>query len=407
MGQGKTRITNYLDSQDTRSTLDAVKSLGAKVDGMTSRTIADEIFVHGVGPRGPQDASINAGNASTLIRLLSGWLAGQSGTWDIWGDESTCRRPMDRIADPLRLMGGSILTTNGRPPLKIKGSVLRGISYSLPMPSAQVKSCLLLAGLSAEGATTVTENLSTRARDHTELMLQACGADIKIADDDVYRHITVNPAESIKPESFHVPVDFSSAAFFLAAAAIIPDSEIRLVDVGFNVTRTGLMSILRRMGASIEVTELDDLTGEPLAELVARHGSLVGTVVDASEVPAAIDELPLVALLGCFAEGETVVRGAEELRHKESDRIKAVVNGLRGLGADIEELEDGFVVRHSPLSGGVIDSHSDHRIAMIGALAGLASKEGVEVVDMEAAAVSYPRFEAHLGTLTSGLPALV
>jgi 3-phosphoshikimate 1-carboxyvinyltransferase len=292
------------------------------------------------------------------------------------------------------------------PPLRIEGAQLVGIEYRLPVASAQVKSCVLLAGLLAEGVTGVVEPAPTR--DHTERMLSAAGAALSVRETTVAvreparRRIEVRPGP-LEPVPVDVPGDFSSAAFPLAAALLVAGSEVRLGGVGLNPTRIGLLGILRRMGAAVEITEETASGGELRGEVIARHGPLQGTRVGEAEVPLAIDELPLVALLGCFADGETVIEGAGELRHKESDRIAALVAGLRDLGAEIEERPDGLEVRGAGgLRGGRLDAHGDHRLAMLGAIAGMASREGVEVVGMESAAVSYPGFEADLEALSSG-----
>jgi 3-phosphoshikimate 1-carboxyvinyltransferase len=398
MGDEPVRITGYLDAGDTNSTLAAVQALGALVE----RRGDGELTVRGPGLHGAAATAepIDVGNAGTLMRLLPSWLAGQDGgRWTLDGDASIRRRPVDRIATPLRLMGAEIEATDGRlPPFTITGRPLRGIEYALPVASAQVKSCVLLAGLLAEGPTTVVE--PAPSRDHTERMLRAAGVRV---DADGAR-ISVLPQDELELESVHVPGDPSSAAFHVAAAMVVPGSRIVLDGHAANWTRTGFLRIAERMGAVIvgdlEAPGQAGGRSEPVTELDVAHAPLVGTVVEAGEVPLAIDELPLVALLGCFAEGETVVRGAGELRVKESDRIATVVDGLRGLGADIEATEDGFAVRGTgALRGGTIEAHGDHRLAMLGAVAGLASEQGVEVVGMEAAAVSYPGFEADLASL--------
>jgi 3-phosphoshikimate 1-carboxyvinyltransferase len=390
------RITGYLDAADTNSTLDAVQALGALVERR-----ADSLVIRGPGLRaaGPADV-IDVGNAGTLMRLLPGWLAGQEGgRWTLDGDASIRRRPVDRVAAPLGQMGASIDAREGRfPPFTVTGSPLTGIEYELPVASAQVKSCVLLAGLLASGPTTVVE--PRPSRDHTERMLAAAGVRISRAGD----RITVAAQDELELGALHVPGDPSSAAFHAAAAVLVPRSRIVIEGMGANWTRTGFFQILRRMGGVV-IGPLEEPgdgvpAEEPVCELDVCHGPLVGTVVEPEEVPLAIDELPLVALLGCFAEGETVVRGAGELRLKESDRIATVVDGLRGLGAQIEATEDGFAVQGTGgLRGGTLESHDDHRLAMLGAVAGLASREGVEVVGMEAAAVSYPGFEADLAAL--------
>jgi 3-phosphoshikimate 1-carboxyvinyltransferase len=320
------------------------------------------------------------------------------------GDESIRRRPVDRIAAPLREMGATVDARDERfPPFTIHGTRLDGIEYELPVASAQVKSCVLLAGLSTAG-TRVIERVPSR--DHTERMLLGAGVPVaREAHDGGGIRFTVGNTDELEPESIEVPGDLSSAAFLIAAAVLVKGSRIVLSGVGVNWTRAGFLRILERMGAIV----LGDVEPpgsfgalEPVADLDVSYGPLEGTVVEADEVPLAIDELPLVALLGCYAEGETVVRGAGELRVKESDRIATVVDGLRGLGASIEATEDGFVVEgRGSLRGGVLDACGDHRLALLGAVAGLASEQGVEVLGMEAAEVSYPGFADDVARLVS------
>lgn len=399
MGEGETRIEGYLDAADTRSTLWAVRALGATVSRPGQSVFDQDLRIQGIGLRGPRSASVDVGNAGTLLRLLPGWLTGQeAGTWTLDGDESIRRRPVDRIAAPLRLMGARLRCRDGRlPPLEIEAAPLHGIDYELPVASAQVKSCLLFAGLFAEGETRVVEPLPTR--DHTERMLAAAGAELERGEG----FVTVRPAQRLEPGGIAVPADFSSAAFLIAAALLIEGSDVVLEGVGVNPTRTGLLTILERMGAVVERVEEAEEGGEPTARLRVRSGALRGTEVGGAEIPLAIDELPLVALAACFAEGETTIRDAAELRRKESDRIATVSEALTALGGEVEPTEDGMVVAGTGgLRGGAIDSHGDHRVAMLGAVAGLASREGVEVEDMEAAAVSYPGFEADLSALLSG-----
>jgi 3-phosphoshikimate 1-carboxyvinyltransferase len=384
-------IRGFLDAADTNSTLQAVQHLGALV-----QVGADEVLVRGTGLRNAAvpDGPIDVGNAGTLLRLLPGWLAAQEGrAYTVDGDASIRRRPVDRIAEPLRLMGAEVDATDGRlPPFTITGTRLRSIHYELPVASAQVKSCVLLAGLAADGATTVSE--PAVSRDHTERMLTAAGVTVHRNG----RHVTVAGTDELTLDELVIPGDPSSAAFAIAAGVLVPGSRLVLRGVGVNWTRSGFVRIAERMGA-IVIGDLEDEPGdevaatEPISDLDVTAGPLVGTVVEPEEVPLAIDELPLVALLGCFAEGETVVRGAQELRLKETDRIATVVDGLSGLGATIEATEDGFAVTGTGgLRGGRISSHGDHRLAMLGAVAGLASREGVEVDGMEAADVSYPGF---------------
>jgi len=396
MGDGETPIEGYLDSADTRSTLAAITALGATVEGVDGTAIAPAITVQGVGLSGAAPAEIDVGNAGTLLRLLPGWLAGQPrGTWTLDGDDSIRRRPVDRIAAPLREMGAKLSCREERlPPLSVDAAPLHGISYEMPVASAQVKSCLLFAGLLAEGTTWVGEPL--RSRDHTERMLAAAGAEIAWLRGGV----SVRPAEKIEPGPIAVPTDFSSAAFFVVAALLVAGSEVALEGVGLNPTRTGLLRILARMGAEIEIEPVGERGGEPTGTIRARASSLQGTEIGGEEIPLAIDELPLLALAACFAEGTTTIRDAEELRRKESDRIATTSEALAAIGAEVEPTEDGMRIEGSGgLRGGTIDSHGDHRIAMLGAVAGLASRQGVEVEGMGAAAVSYPRFEADLGSL--------
>ena len=392
-------VRNYLDSEDTQSTLNAVRALGAGIEDEGENCFV----IRGVGLHAPLEATeglLNVGNAGTLLRLLPGWLAGQpGGVWTLDGDESIRRRPVDRVAEPLRLMGAEVEARDGRfPPFTVRGAPLKGIEYELPVASAQVKSCVLLAGMNASGSTTVIE--PAPSRDHTERFLR--GARVPFEQDGL--RLRVASVDELEIEGVLVPGDPSSAAFIVAAAILVPRSRVVVKDVGLNWTRTGFLRIAERMGAVI-VGDLEppgtQAADEPIGDLDVAAGSLEGTVVEPGEVPLAIDELTLVALLGAHADGETVVRGAEELRLKESDRIAGVVEGLRGLGADIEATQDGFVVRGdgSRLRGGTIEAHGDHRMAMLGAVAGLASEEGVDVVGMDAAAVSYPGFEQDLRAL--------
>ena len=388
-------IRNYLDSADTNSTLQALREVGAAAQWQGA-----DVLVRGVGLRGALEALdvVDVGNSGTLMRLLPGWLAGQpSGSWVLDGDESIRRRPMRRIVEPLRLMGANIEVADaGTAPIIVNAAPLNGISYTLPVASAQVKSSILFAALTADGETRIKEPVPTR--DHSERMLFAAGVPIRREGDEV---ILDGLIDELELGTIDVPGDISSAAFFIVAGLLVKNSRLIVENVGLNRTRTGILAICERMGGVV----ISDREGsddsipffEPVGEIDVAATPLVGTTVEGDEVPLAIDELPLVALMGCFAEGETVVRGAEELRHKESDRISTVVDGLRGLGADIEATDDGFVVRGTgSLRGGTIHSHGDHRLAMLGAVAGLASENGVEVIGMEAAAVSYPDFESDL-----------
>jgi len=397
MAEGETTIDGYLDAADTRSTLAAIETLGAEVEGAGGGTLAPLLRVRGAGLRGAAPAAIDVGNAGTLLRLLPGWLAGQeTGEWTLDGDDSIRRRPVDRVVEPLRSMGARLECREERlPPLRIEAAPLRGIAYELPVASAQVKSCVLFAGLLAEGETMVVEPLPSR--DHSERMLAAAGAEVERGEGTV----SIRPAARLEPGEIAVPADFSSAAFFLVAALLVPGSEVVLSGVGLNPTRTGLLTILERMGAEVEVEPEGERGGEPSGRLRLRPAQLRGVEVGGADIPLAIDELPLVALAACFAEGATTIRDAAELRRKESDRIASVAGALTALGATVETSEDGMRIEGAGgLRGGAIDSHGDHRVAMLGAVAGLASREGVAVAGMDAAAVSYPGFEADLASLS-------
>jgi len=402
MASEPVRIRNYLQAADTRSTLAAVRGLGAIV-----QEGPDEMVIRGVGLRDAQlpPGRIDVGNAGTLMRLLPGWLAVQQGqVFTVDGDDSIRRRPVDRIAEPLELMGARIDAREGRfPPFTVHGAPLSGIEYTLPVASAQVKSCVLLAGLVTE-RTTVLEPIATR--DHTERMLLRAGAPVDRRGDPTKGFSTaVGNADELELAEVEVPGDFSSAAFLITAGVLVKGSRLVLEGVGVNWTRTGFLRILERMGAIVlcDSEPVGEFAAqEPARDIDVSAGPLDATVVEAQEVPLAIDELPLVALLGCFAEGETIVRGARELRVKESDRIATVVEGLRGLGAEIEAAPDGFVVRGTGgLRGGILRAHGDHRLALLGAVAGLASDEGVEVVGIEAADVSYPLFASDVAALAA------
>jgi 3-phosphoshikimate 1-carboxyvinyltransferase len=402
MASEPVRIGNYLLADDTRSTLAAVRRLGAIVEERHG-----EVVIRGCGLRNAQvpGETIDVGNAGTLMRLLPGWLAFQlDGSFTLDGDESIRRRPIDRIAEPLEQMGARLEARDGRyPPFTVYGAPLGGIEYRLPVASAQVKSCVLLAGLVTD-ATTVVE--SVPSRDHTERLLLRAGAPLEresfTANGGGYR-TTVGNADELELDRMQIPGDLSSAAFLIAAGVLVPGSRLVLESVGVNWTRAGFLRILERMGGVVlgDVEPPGAFGGdEPVADLDVTNAPIEATTVEPEEVPLAIDELPLVALLGCFAEGETVVAGAGELRVKESDRIASVVDGLRGLGADIEAAPDGFAVRGTGgLRGGRLDARGDHRLALLGAVAGLASEQGVEVVGMEAATVSYPGFAEDLAKL--------
>jgi 3-phosphoshikimate 1-carboxyvinyltransferase len=385
--EDETRVRGFGRSGDTESTLHAVRTLGVAVDEESY----DELVVHGVGLRGLREpgAPIDCGNAGTLLRLLTGILAGQTGRFELTGDESLRSRPMDRIAEPLGRMGARIAMSNGRAPLTIDGTdALHGIEYALPVASAQVKSAILLAGLNADTATTVVEPAPTR--DHTELMLEAAGARVRRRPASV----TIERAAALRLDEVVVPGDFSAAAPFVVAATLLAGSDLTIHDVGLNPRRTGLLDVLERMGARISVFNRRKVAGEWLGDLDVRSAELTGTEIKPEEVPLLVDELPLFALAAALARGESRVRGAGELRVKETDRIESVTNALRALGVRIRASDDGFSVRGVPSrpNGGRMSSEGDHRIAMLGAVAGLVSRQGVEVGGADAAAISFPGF---------------
>jgi 3-phosphoshikimate 1-carboxyvinyltransferase len=387
LSPGATRVRGFGRGGDTESTIGAVRALGGFVDDGDDR----ELVVHGADFR---DAEIDCGNAGTLIRLIAGLLSGRGGTYVLTGDESLSARPMERIAEPLRRMSAAIETTEGHAPLRISPASIAGIDYELPVASAQVKSAVLLAGLRASSPTTVVE--PTPTRDHTELMLEAAGIRVTRRPTSV----TVHPGEPVLDEIV-VPGDISSAAPLLVAAALLPGSDLTIHDLGLNPRRTGLLAVLERMGARIAIFERRREGSEQVGSVQVEFDELVATEITAAEVPAMVDELPLVALLAAHARGKTRIRGAQELRVKETDRIEAVADALRAIGARIASHEDGWTITGVParLRGGRIDSRGDHRIAMLGAIAGLASREGVQIEGAEVAAISFPGFYDLLETL--------
>ncbi len=394
--EGPSRIDGFASATDCDATLSAVAALGARVERLESERA---VIVSGPVDRSPRDVgALDCGRSGTTMRLLAGMVAGLPLTAVLTADPQLARRPMARVAEPLRTMGAQVETAEGGgAPMRIRGGALSGITYTLPVASAQVKSAVLLAGLRATGTTTVIE--PTPTRDHTERLLTAMGASITTAA----RRVSVERS-TLRPLDMTVPGDISSAAFLLTAAAIVPGSDVTVEDVGLNPTRTALLDVLARMGAMVEVDEAGVTAGgEPFGLVHIRHGTLHATIVEPEEVPRLIDELPLVALLGTQAEGITEVRGAGELRVKESDRIDAVVSGLRSLGANIDAWPDGFVV-HGPtrLSGGACDARGDHRLMATFTVAGLAADGPVRVLGPDLVADSFPAFSDTLATLMEG-----
>jgi 3-phosphoshikimate 1-carboxyvinyltransferase len=387
VAEGESRISGFGRAADTLSAIDVVRSCGVSVTDNGD----DDIRVQGVGLRGLQAPAgpIDCGNAGTVLRLTCGLLAGQRGSFELVGDESLTMRPHERVAEPLRRMGARIETTDGHAPVRIEGAELHPIAYELPVASAQVKSAILLAGLFADdGPTTVIE--PHPSRDHTERLFTELGVRTR----RTAKSVSVWPVERLPAFELEIGGEVSSAAPLITGAVLLNGSELLLRGVNVNPTRTGLLDVLERMGARIAIFNRRTVGGEPIADLEIRSTPLVATTVEAEEVPRLVDELPLVALVGAFARGTTVVRGAEELRAKESDRIETVTEGLRAAGVRIEARPDGFEVRGTPARprGGKIDAHGDHRIAMLGAVAGLASREGVELRGAESVAISFPGF---------------
>jgi 3-phosphoshikimate 1-carboxyvinyltransferase len=385
--EGETRIVGFGRSADTEATIAAVRALGVEV----VEEDVDTLVVRGLGLSGLKEPgkALDCGNAGTLMRLLAGILAGQHDRFELVGDQSLSARPMERVAEPLRRMGAKVETTDGHAPLVVEGGSLVTISYELPVPSAQVKSAILLAGIFAEGGeTTVVEPLPTR--DHTERLLERAGALVTRRPQSV----SVEAAERLTLGELQIPGDFSSAAPLLVAAAIVAGSSVTVHGVGLNPRRTGLLDVLERMGARVAIYNRRMIGGEPAGEVEVQASELVAASLSAGEVPGLIDELPLFALAACHARGESIVRGASELRFKESDRLEAVVEELRRLGAHIRATRDGFRIRGVParLRGGVVDARGDHRLAMLGAVAGLSSREGVEIRGAEVVETSFPGF---------------
>lgn len=394
IAEGASVIRNYPQSADPQSTLSCLRQLGMDMEARSGGAIT----VQGRGLRGLRraDAPLDCGNSGTTMRLLSGILAGQPFASTLTGDRSLRGRPMRRIAEPLRRMGASVELQDGHAPVRIGASTdLRGMVYDLPVPSAQVKSCVLLAGLYARGPTTVVEH--ARSRDHTERLLG-----LAVQEESDRRLITIVGEHRVSPFKATIPGDFSAAAFFLVAGSIVPDGVIRLPGVGLNPTRSALLGVLREMGADIETSNPRNTGAEPAGDLVVRPSRLRGVTVGGAIISNLIDEIPVLAVAALCAEGQTVVRGASELRVKECDRIAATVTNLRALGADIEEYPDGFAVTGGrPLKGAALQSYEDHRIAMAMGVAGLVSAGTTTVHGAGAATVSFPGFWQALGQLSA------
>ncbi len=396
VAEGETEIRGFGRAADTDTAIRIVRDLGVEVEDDGGETVR----IRGAGLRGLREPAepLDCGNAGTVLRLASGILAGQDGRFVLTGDESLSRRPQERVAEPLREMGARVETTNGGAPVLVEGGRLTPIRYALPVASAQVKSAVLFAGLYATGGpTTVVERLPSR--DHSERLLREAGVRVVRRGSD----ITVSPVDRLEPVQVEVAGDFSAAAPFVVAATLLHGSELLVEGVNVNPLRTGLLDVLERMGANIAVFNRRTISGEPVADLEVRHAELVATAIRRREVPRLIDELPLFALAAGMARGESIVWGAEELRAKETDRIETVTNALRALGVRITARDDGFGVRGVPTrpkGGGAVHADGDHRIAMLGAIGGLVSREGAEIEGAESVAVSFPGFFDLLETVT-------
>lgn len=392
LAQGTTRITHFLEGADCLSTISCFRKMGVDIERNAS-----EILVHGKGLHGLSAPSeiLDVGNSGTTTRLISGILAGQSFTSELNGDASIQSRPMKRIMTPLQSMGADIVSIkgNGCAPLRITGKSLQAVHYQSPVASAQVKSCVLLAGMYADGITRVTEPVLSR--NHTEIMLNYLGAKVTSQGTTA----SIEPEPLLKAREIQVPGDISSAAYFIAAGLLTPDSQILLRNVGINPTRDGILKVCRAMGADITLLNINE-EGEPVADLLIRSSQLHGTTVEGSIIPTLIDEIPMIAVMAAFAEGTTVIRDAAELKVKESDRIAVVTEGLRRMGTDIQPTEDGMIIHGGkPLQGAKINSYLDHRIAMSFAVAGTICDGTMDIVKGDCVNISYPEFYKDLYSL--------
>ena len=393
IAQGTTEIHGYLQGADCLSTISCFQKMGISIENK-----GETVLVHGRGLHGltRPDSVLDCGNSGTTTRLISGILSAQSFDVTLTGDASIQKRPMKRIMEPLSQMGARITSVhdNGCAPLFIQGSPLHGIHYTSKVASAQVKSSILLAGLYAEGETRVTEPYISR--NHSEIMLRSFGADIRTEGTTAI----IQPAKELFANKIQVPGDISSAAFFLCAGLMIPNSELLIRHVGINPTRDGILRVCRDMGADLTIVNASTGDGEPTADLLVRSSDLHGTVIGGAIIPTLIDELPMIAAMACFAEGETVIKDAAELKVKESNRIDVMVRNLTAMGADVTETEDGMIIRGGrPLHGAVIDSKLDHRIAMTFAVTALCSEEETEILGAECVNISYPQFYEDLKRL--------
>ena len=393
LAEGTTEVTNFLQGADCLSTISCFRNLGIDIENTPER-----ILIHGKGLHGLKESAttLDTGNSGTTTRLISGILAGQSFTTILNGDASIQTRPMKRIITPLSMMGANIVSLNGNDcaPLRICGSSLHGITYNSPVASAQVKSCVLLAGLYADAPVSVTEPVLSR--NHTELMLSGFGAKITSSGTTA----TIEPEPELKGMQIKVPGDISSAAYFIAAGLMVPNSEILIKNVGINPTRDGILRVVKEMGGDITILNKKVSGGEPTCDLLVRTSTLKGVTVGGDIIPTLIDEIPMIAVLACFAEGTTIIKDAQELKVKESNRIDTVVTNLKAMGAHIEATDDGMIIDGGyPLHGAVIDSHLDHRIAMSFAIGALCADGETTIEGAECVKISYPKFYETLDTL--------
>ncbi|GGA61346.1 3-phosphoshikimate 1-carboxyvinyltransferase [Ornithinibacillus halotolerans] len=393
IAEGITKVDNFLDGEDCIRTVEAFRAMGVAIENQGNTLLIDGKGIEGLlEPVKP----IYFGNSGTSARLMLGLLAGLPFSTFMYGDESLTYRPMSRVMKPLSEMGATFIGRSGGDylPIALEGTSLTGITYPLPVKSAQVKSAILLAGLHAKGKTTVIEKSKTR--DHTEKMLQAFGANIRVDGNT----IEIDSSHPLKATNLFIPGDISSAAFLLTAAAIIPDSTLTIKNVGLNQTRTGILNILEKMGASLEFTNEQSIGGEPIGDITIHYRPLRAITIEGDMIPSLIDEIPIIALLATQAKGTTIIRDAEELRVKETDRIHAVVDVLSSLGATIEETNDGMIIKgKAKLHGGTVSSYNDHRIAMMAVVASLITENAVTIDDLSSIAISYPSFMKDLSKL--------
>lgn len=384
LAKGKSIINNFSNGADCISTMNLFKSLGVEINRTSEKSL--EVISNGILK--PLKEELDCGNSGTTMRLCTGILAGQNFNSILFGDESLSKRPMRRVITPIELMGGNITSNDGKAPLKIKGTALNGIEYRSPIASAQVKSCVLLAGLHATGKTTVIEPYISR--NHTELMLKYMGANITTLNNST----TVEKSE-LEPRVIDVAGDISSSAYFIVAGLIIPNSDIVIKNVGLNPTRTGIIDVVKRMGGNIEILNQNTVSGELVGDIRVKYSQLKGCSISGDDIPRLIDELPVIALLATQADGETIISDAQDLRKKESDRITTITNGLNSLGGNIQEKPDGFIINGKTILKGdkELEVFHDHRLAMTYYVAGLICEKEILIKEFQWVNISFPEFE--------------